>query len=136
MSKGGIPLFSVTALAVLDRQAYNPAARGRYELMSGGLIWDDEFPSLGSPEWQTIKPIFVYRYLIAYRASITLGEERLDCRPVWEQVLRHAPNWPGLREDRRDERARRRLLAAKRREARCLDELERHIEGGYPGQAS
>jgi hypothetical protein len=130
MSTAGRPLFSAAGLSVLDRQVYNPAARARYELMSGGLMWPDEFPPCGSPAWMEISPNWVYRVLIAYRASITQGEERAEFRPVWEQVARHAPNWPGLRDERRGLRARRRLLAAKRREARCLAELDAEIGAG------
>lgn len=124
----GIPLFSETALAILDRHLYDPDARSSYELMSGGLIWSDEFPKLGSLEWAAVSPNWVYRYLIAYRASITLGVERMEFRPVWEQIMRQAPHWPGLRQERSGARARRRLLAAERRQARCLDELERYLE--------
>jgi hypothetical protein len=125
MEKSGIELFSSAALAVLDRQPYDPAAKGKYELMSGGLIWGDEFPKCGSSEWELVRPAWVYRYLIAYRAALTLGEERAEFRAVWEQVVQHAPNWPGLRPERRGESARKRLLAAQRRQSRCLDDLER-----------
>ena len=45
-----LPLFAPAALAVLNSQPYDPAAKGRYELMSGGLIWGDEFPKPGTPE--------------------------------------------------------------------------------------
>lgn len=105
-------LFSAAALVLLDRQFYDPKARSSYEYMSGGLMWPDESPPMGSPEWAAISPIGAYRYLIAYRASITLGEERMEFRPVWEQVMRYAPRWPGLCEERRGDRARHRLLAA------------------------
>jgi hypothetical protein len=128
VSAAEIPLFSAAALAVLDSRPYDPLARGSYELMSGGLMWPDEFPRPGSPEWAEISPNWVYRYLIAHRASITLGEERVEFRAVWEQVVQFASRWPGLREDRRGELARRRLLAARRRQARCLEELDRYLE--------
>jgi hypothetical protein len=130
MDTAGLPLFSPTALAVLDRMPLDSTARGSFELMSGGLMWPDEFPRPGSPDWATVSPNWVYRYLLAYRASITLGEERAEFRPVWEQVARHAPNWPGLRAERRGERARRRLLAALRRQEKCLAEMESHLEAG------
>jgi hypothetical protein len=132
MSPAGVPLFSAAALAVLDRQPFDPAARGSYEMMSGGLMWRDEFPEVGSPEWQLVAADWVYRYLIGYRASITLGEERAAFRPVWEQVVQMAPNWPGLREERRGDDARRRLSAARRSSKRCLDEVARRLglEGG------
>lgn len=121
-------LFSPAALAVLDSQQYDPHAKGSYELMSGGLVWPDEFPDTGSAEWRLIARNYLYRYLIAYRSDITLGEERVGFRPVWEQALREAPNWPGLRPERRGEAARKRLLAAKRRETRCFDAIERQME--------
>ena len=95
MEESGIPLFSQAALAVLDRQPYDPAAKGEYELMSGGLVWRDEFPR--SPEWELVSQNITYRFLVAHRADLTLGEVRIEFRAVWEQVLHYAPNWPGLR---------------------------------------
>jgi hypothetical protein len=121
-------LFSAAGLTVLDCQPYDPDAKGSYELMSGGLMWPDEHPKIGSPGCELISLVRVYRFLIAYRASITLGEERAEFRPVWEQVVRDAPNWPGLRQERRGEKAKKRLLAAKRRESVCFDEMERMFE--------
>lgn len=125
-------LFSEAALAVLDRMPFDPAARGSFEIMSGGLLWPDEFPGPGTREWAAIAPGWLYRYLIAYRASITLGEERAEFRSIWEQVIRHAPNWPGLRPERWGELAQRRLRAALRRQNRCLAELESHLKAGCP----
>jgi hypothetical protein len=124
------PLFSPTALSILDRMPFDPDARASYELLSGALMWPDECPRPGTPEFAAVAPVGAYRYLVAYRASITLGGERTKFRPVWEQVVQYAPNWPGLCPERRGERARRRLLAAQRQQARCLDELERHLRGG------
>jgi|SRR5208337_1349664 len=109
---------------------FDPAAQGGFEVMSGGLLWPDEFPRPGSPEWAAVKPHWVYRYLLAYRASVTLGEARDEFRPVWEQVTQHAPNWPGLRPERRGEQARRRLRAALRRQEKCLSDLEAHLGAG------
>lgn len=125
-------IFSEAALVVLDQMAFNPMARGRFEWLSGGLIWPDELPRIGTAEWDVVSPGDVYRFLIAYRASITVGPERAEFRPVWEQVVEHAPNWPGLRPERRDERAARRLRAAYRRRDRCLAELETRFEADKP----
>jgi len=128
----GLPQFSRAALAALDQLRFDPAARGRFELMSGGLMWPDEFPPSGSAEWELVRPQWAYRYLIAYRRVVTLGEDREEFRPVWEQVARHAPNWPGLRPERRDERAARRLRAALRGQDKCLAEFEAHLDAGSP----
>jgi hypothetical protein len=123
-------LFSDAALAVLDRMPYDPSARGRFEIMSGGLMWPDEFPRIGTPEFAAIAPGCLYRFLLAYRASITLHPELAQPYVLWEQVARHAQNWPGLRPERRGEQAQRRLRAALRRQEKCLAELESHLEVG------
>jgi hypothetical protein len=130
MEQSGPPLFSAAGLAVLDRMPFDPDARGRFELLSGGLVWPDEFPPFGSSEWELVRPQWAYRYLIAFRRALTLGEEREAFRPVWEQVVRHASNWPGLRPERRGERAARRLRAALRRQDQCLAELESRLRAG------
>jgi hypothetical protein len=120
-------LFSAAALEILNRQQYDPTAKGSYELLSGGLRWPDEFPKHGEPGWGEVFAPWAFRFLLAARAAITLGDEQTGFRSTWDQVVREAPNWPGLRPDRRGEQARKRLLAAKRREANCLDELERQL---------
>jgi hypothetical protein len=121
-------LFSPAALAILDRQQYDPVAKGSYELLSGGLIWSDELPRSGTPDGAIVRALSAYRFLFASRASITLDEKCPKFRPVWEQVLQGAPIWPGLRPDRRGERARKRLLAAQRREDKCLAEWEQQLK--------
>ena len=126
----GLPLFSTAALAVLDRMPFDPVARGRFELMSGGLMWPDQFPPAGSVEGELVCAQWVHRYLIAYRRALTLGEDRAEFLPVWEQVARLAPNWPGLRPERRGERAARRLRAALRGQDKCLAEFEAHLDAG------
>jgi hypothetical protein len=120
-------LFSPEALAILDRMSFDPTVRGRYEWLSGGLIWPDEFPR-AHEEWLIVARGYVYRFLIAYRASLTLGPECAEFRAVWEQVVRHAPNWPGLRPERRGERAARRLRVGQRRLDACLAELDSQSE--------
>lgn len=128
MSSGGPPLFAAAALSILDRMPFDPVARSQFEVMSGALA--DEFPRFGSPEFAAVVRNCVHRYLLAYRASVTLGEERAEFRPVWEQVTRHAPNWPGLRPERQGEQSSRRLRAALRRQEKCLSELEAYLRAG------
>lgn len=128
MDTPGLPLFSADALAVLDGMPFDPVASVGFEVMSGEMMWSDEFPPAGSPGWAAISPNWMYRYLLAYRASITLGEERTEYRPVWDQVVRRAPNWPGLRPERRSESALRRLRVALRQQGKCLTELESWLE--------
>jgi hypothetical protein len=124
----GGPLFSRAALGLLDRRRFDPSARGQFEYLSGGLIWPDEFPAFGA----TVCRGDAFRYLIAFRASITLGEERDEFRPVWEQVVRHAPHWPGLRPERWGGPAVRRLRAALRIQEKCFAEWESKSEACSP----
>jgi hypothetical protein len=124
--------FSDAALAILNKMAFDPAVRGRFEILSGALMWPDEFPRPGTQEWAALAPGCLYRFLLAYRASVTLHPEQAQPYDLWEQVDRHAPNWPGLRPERRGEMARRRLLAALRRHDKCLAELESHLEASSP----
>jgi hypothetical protein len=100
------PLFSDEGLAVLNCQVFDPAARGQYEYLSGGLMWPDEFPRPGTAESLAITPGDASRVLLAIRAAITMGEARAESCPLWVQVVRGAPDWPGLRPERRGERAR------------------------------
>jgi hypothetical protein len=120
-------MFSGAALAVLDRLPFDPTARGKFEWLSGGLMWSDEFPLLGTPERQAMSQPGAIGCLLASRAALTLGQES-GFLPVWEQVVRHAPNWPGLRPERRGEVALRRLRAALRRQDRCLAALEVQLD--------
>jgi hypothetical protein len=117
-------LFSVAALEVLDQMPHDPTARGRYEWLSGGLMWPDEFPRPGSAARAIIGASDLYRFLLAYRASITLQPERAKPYHLWEQLTQHAPNWPGLRPERRGELAARRLWAAHRLRDKCLMESD------------
>lgn len=120
-------LFSAEALAILNSQQYDPTAKGRYEWLSGGLMWPDEFPKPGEPGRAIVFAPWAYRFLIAARAAITLGDEKTGFRPTWDQVVREAPNWPGLRPERWGEKARKRLLAAKRIQDRCFAEWDQQM---------
>jgi len=117
-------LFSPAALEILDSQQHNPAAKGVFEWLSGGLVWPDERPEVSEPGRELVFANAAFGCLLASRAAITLGKET-GIWPVWEQMLQHAPNWPGLRPERRGEQARKRLLAAQRRQDRCFAEIER-----------
>ena len=130
------PLFSAGALHLLDRQSFDPAAKPSYDVLSDGLIWADEFPKRHWT-WRALNRGGLNRFLIAYRAQhtrgeiegvITLGENRINLRPIWEQVLLYAPSWPGLRSERCDNRARRRLTVLRKQASRCLREIEREMD--------
>ena len=124
MTPTGLPLFSDAALAVLDQMPlFDLTSRGNFEWLSGGLMWSDEFPLLGTSERRAMSPAAATGCLLACRASLTLGKINAFL-PIWEQVVQYAPNWPGLRPERRGEAARRRLLAALRLQDRYFATLE------------
>ena len=111
------------ALRILNSMPFDPNATHFYEHLSGGMLWSDEFPTVGTPEWGAVSEGYLNRALIAARHDITLGESSPRFQRTWQQVEKHAPNWPGLRPERRSERMRKRLLAAKRLAAKCYEQM-------------
>lgn len=121
-----LPLFEPHVLSLLDALTVDPLATVDYEYLSGGLVWSDELPRDENGKRLVVRSGAV-KYVLAYRASITLDQERSQFRPHWEQLERDAPNWPGLRPDRRDDAARRRLVARNEGLDRELDRLDRLV---------
>jgi hypothetical protein len=126
-------MFSEAALAVLERMPFAPTARASFEWLSGGLMWVDEFPPVGTSERQAMSQSGAIGSLLAARAALTLGEKSAFL-PVWEQVARQAPNWPGLRPERRGKLALRRLRAGLRLLDRCLAAMEAQEQRESKGQ--
>lgn len=108
------------AIAILRRAVWRPDAARFYEVMSGGFWWTDELVReasrvcVGRDNWS-------FRYLMGYRASVVRGEPDECLRPVWEQLRRECPAWPGLRPERSSPA----LAAELRRESRrqCVEFL-------------
>jgi hypothetical protein len=116
--------FSDAATQILNRMPFDPNATYSFEHLSGGFIWSDEFPQIFTPGWEIISEGYLYRYLVAARHDITLGEASPRFQAIWQQAVRFAPNWPGLRPERYSgERIRKQLLAAKRVAYRCYDRM-------------
>jgi hypothetical protein len=123
-------MLTAASLAFLNSMAVDPDAHGTMEYMSAALIWSDEWPNVESPDFPAVESNLMASYtsLLAYRASITCGKERQDLRPLWDQVVEHAPRWPGLRPERRGVDARRLLEVARRAMDTDLD--ADNLEGG------
>ena len=121
------PLFDPHVLSLLDSLAADPSATVGYEHLSGGLVWSDELPADEEGKRAVVRSR-AFKCALAYRASLTLGEERAEFRPHWAQLEQAAPNWPGLRAGRRGPEARRQLVA-------CNEAMEREFEqvGGTGG---
>jgi hypothetical protein len=93
----GTLLFSEEALDFLSGAVYDPEAELSYEALSHSFIWSDELLWEAMVRYGGGCP---FRELIGYRGSVVLGAPDSSLRPVWEQVARACPGWPGLRTER------------------------------------
>jgi hypothetical protein len=110
-------------LSFLRSMTADPSAVASYEYLTGGLVWSDEVPA-DEQGRRTVWRSLAFRMAIAYRASLTIGEERAEFRPLWQQIEQDAPSWPGLRPDRRGEAARRQLAERHKELDRWIEELD------------
>ena len=124
-----VTMFSDDALAVLNSMPHDASATFAYHHFAGGFYWSDEFPDTTSPDWNVVSHDDVYRYLIRIRRCITFDDADLASLPLWRQVVDFAPNWPGLRADRREGAIVKRLRAAERLAEKCLDDLDAELSG-------
>ena len=117
-----LPPIDPQVLLLLDALTADPAATAKYEWLSGGLVWSEELPQDQAAR-RIVTRSDEFKYVLAYRASLTIGKERVEFRPHWEQIQSHAPRWPGLRADRRGDSARIQLLAGQELMIRELEKL-------------
>lgn len=102
------PLFQAEVLLRLNALKADATATVGFEYLSGGLVWSDELPT-DEEGRRLVQRSSAFQYALAYRASLTLGAERTEFRRHWQQLEEDAPNWPGLRVERRGPDARREL---------------------------
>lgn len=93
------PLPSVLAKA-LRHTRFDPMATRSAELMSGGFMYSDEMPA----PWyfDPHHGRYAFRLLVAYRASVIRGHPVEYLKPLWVEVQRRCPHWPGFRPERSD----------------------------------
>jgi hypothetical protein len=96
--RSDVPRPDILARAI-RRCRYSPAATRSAELMSGGFMWSDEMPARWyfDPDYG-----YTFRFLIGFRASLIRGEPMEGLRPIWDEVRRLCPQWPGFRPERSD----------------------------------
>src|SRR5262245_46857127 len=92
--------ISPELLSLLRQTQYDPSARRGYDLFAGGLRWADEFPD-GLGEVVIRLQDWSHRKLIAHRSAVILGGDVGRFIEIWQEIERDAPNWPGLRPERR-----------------------------------
>ncbi len=102
------PLLSARVLSILNTLPFDPHARSELTHLFDGLRWSDELPT-DEANRRLVSFSDGVSHAHFYRTCLTRGEERPEYRPLWNQLAIHAPNWPGMRPERRDESARRLL---------------------------
>ncbi len=93
--------ISPELLALLRQTRYDQSAHRSYDLFAGGFQWSDEIPE-GFWEFVIRLDDWSHRKLIAHRAAVILGGDVGRFIEIWREVERDAPDWPGLRPERRD----------------------------------
>ena len=100
MQERRVRKFSPEAIAHLRSAVWDPEAQRLTDLLAGAFFWSDEKTHevlhTGIRQDYTAE-----RMLIAYRASLAMGNPRATLSGPWEQVCREVPDWPGLRPERR-----------------------------------
>lgn len=114
-------MLSPGLINLLAACQYNPAAACTYDVMAGGLIWDDEVPN-AIERASNLRASVYLRSVIAYRASLSLNAPRVELENDWRGLKQLLPNWPGFRDDRIYGEAQRLLKIHKYKEAKLLDQ--------------
>jgi hypothetical protein len=124
-------MLNSSIIDLLAACQYNSAAACQYDIMAGGLIWDDEVPkSVDRPS--NLRASVYLRSVIAYRASLSLGAPRVELESDWNELKQLMPNWPGFRDDRIFGKAQRLLKIHKYKEAKLLDQALGELDPPCP----
>lgn len=107
----------------LEKCRYMSDATASYDIMAGGLIWSDEIPQREECD-DYLKVALYLRPIIAYRASLTLGNERIEFKKHWLKLNEAIPYWPGFKPERIRGEAERLLRIHKYKEDKVIKKLE------------
>lgn len=77
----------------LQSSVFRADATPRYDGLSDGLVWPDEWPKDDPREWWSP------RFLLAHRGRLILGEPS-PFGKIWAECLKKSPGWPGFRPER------------------------------------
>jgi hypothetical protein len=108
-----------------------------FEIMSGGLLWSDEFPE--DRAFFRVKNWAIIRFVLNYRTSLILGEPAAGGREIWDEAKRQFPDWPGFVPERCSPELRDTYELLSLDFRREMDEMERELDeaehGGRPVRA-
>lgn len=118
-------------IGLLKMCQYDSAAVCSYDIMAGGLVWADEVPS-PTDRGLNLRVSVYLRSVIAYRASLSLNQPRLELENDWNELKKLLPHWPGFKEERIYGEAQRILKIHKYKETKrlgqVLDDLDSDCE--------
>ena len=125
MPKRQLPEDLAPILPAFTEPRYSPDSKYFYELMSGGLVWEDEQMDFPVEQSNFIRMVW------AFRTALILGESRPELLPFWETAKSMAPDWIGFRADRcsPSKEIVDYLLKAKRRFERNLERYDKAESG-------
>ncbi len=118
----------------LRHTSFDPRAKRDAELLSGGFMYSDEMPA----RWyrDTDEGGYAFRFLIGFRGSLIRQEPMEHLRPIWDEVYRLCPHWPGFRSERCDPTLREELEHELRRNCRSAIRALRQAFGKARGKKS
>jgi hypothetical protein len=102
---------------LLKKCQFDPQAASTYDVMAGGLVWNDDTPSCEGYGGALRAAIYL-RSVIAYRASLSLEDPRKELEKDWNELRKQVPTWPGFRNERIYGDAQRLLRIHKYKEAK------------------
>lgn len=65
-----------------------------WDVMSGGIVWNDERSDYTTEELNLVRELW------AFRSRRILGEPSENQQETWDSIMQLAPNWPGFRSER------------------------------------
>ena len=65
-----------------------------FDLLSGALIWSDEYPRVSDVSVECL------RYIVRYRTGLIVGVPQKSFEQFWQEALRRFPKWIGFSAER------------------------------------
>jgi hypothetical protein len=111
---------------LMDRLIPSPESTFTYDLLSGGILWPDEFPDFRV--LRTVRNWGVVRFLLRFRTTLILGHPDEELRPCWDRGQELFPSWPGFDPHRRSTSLRPAVLEIEAAAHERLEEELRQFE--------
>ena len=121
-----LAVAALSGIAPLMRAlAQDPRATCNYDVMSGALVWSDEFPAFR--DLARIKGWSIIRVVLRFRTELILGKPDEQFREFWDTAMRLFPEWPGFAPERQSPELREIYRENSATSDAELDEIEREM---------